>query len=76
MPFDALARLLAAAGALLLLAAGIVWLLGRSGFHGLPGDLSLGGRHWRVHVPIVTSLAVSLLLTILLNVLARFWRPR
>ncbi len=29
----------------------------------LPGDLSFGGEHWRVYLPLGTSLLLSLLLT-------------
>ncbi|TMQ59462.1 MAG: DUF2905 domain-containing protein [Candidatus Eisenbacteria bacterium] len=29
----------------------------------LPGDLSFGGEHWRVYIPLGTSLLLSLLLT-------------
>lgn len=41
-------------------------LLGR-----LPGDLSFQGRGWSVHVPIATGLLLSLILTIILNILFR-----
>lgn len=29
----------------------------------LPGDLSFGGEHWRVYIPLGTSLLLSLLMT-------------
>jgi len=43
-------------------------LLGR-----LPGDLSLQGDGWAVYIPIATSIVLSVLLTVALN-LAGLWR--
>jgi len=37
----------------------------------LPGDFSFGGQNWRVHVPLGTSLLVSLILTLLLAILRK-----
>ena len=72
MPLDALGRLLlilglvvAGLGGLLLLAGHVPWL-GR-----LPGDLSFGRGNVQVYIPLATSLLVSLLLTLVLNLLAR-----
>ena len=72
MPLDALGRLLlilglvvAGLGGLLLLAGQVPWL-GR-----LPGDLSFGRGNVQVYIPLATSLLVSLVLTLVLNLLAR-----
>lgn len=43
---------------------GIVYLLGRSGFRGLPGDISYQSPHVRVYFPIVTCLLLSAALTL------------
>jgi len=56
---------LAVLGALLAFGPRIPWL-GR-----LPGDLSFGGEHWRVYLPLGTSLLLSLLLSLLFWVLNR-----
>jgi hypothetical protein len=49
---------------LLSVGAGVLlWLLGRAGFRGLPGDIDYQGDGVRIMFPIVTSLVVSLLLT-------------
>ncbi len=56
---------LAGLGGLLLLAGSVPWL-GR-----LPGDISLERGNVRFYAPIATSLLLSLILTVLLNVLAR-----
>ena len=52
-------------GAFLAFGPRIPWL-GR-----LPGDLSFGGEHWRVYLPLGTSLLLSLLLSLLFWVLNR-----
>ena len=58
------ALVLAATGGLLLLAGGLG--LGR-----LPGDLAFGKKNVRVYVPIATSVILSIVATIVLNVLSR-----
>jgi hypothetical protein len=71
-----LARLFILAGLLLVLvglglaAAGRLHLpLGR-----LPGDLSYRGRNWSISIPLATSLLLSVLLSLLLWLVNRFWR--
>jgi hypothetical protein len=72
VPLDALGRLLLFAGiglallGLLLLVAGRIPFLGR-----LPGDLSFGSGNVQVYVPLATSVLLSLVLTLVLNLLAR-----
>jgi hypothetical protein len=60
-----LGTLLVLVGAALLLAPRIPWL-GR-----LPGDILIRREHVTFYFPIVTSLVVSVVLTLLLNL---FWR--
>jgi hypothetical protein len=70
----AVSRLLMLIGALLLLAGLVLRLLGgRLGWLGhLPGDVRIGDS---VYIPITSCVVVSLVLTVVLNVLARiFWR--
>lgn len=57
--------ILVVAGAWLLWGPRIPWL-GR-----LPGDFSFGGPGWRVYIPLGTSLALSLVLSLLLWLLGR-----
>ena len=40
-------------------------------FGSLPGDLHLSGRGWQVWLPLGTSLLLSLVLTLLLNLIFR-----
>jgi hypothetical protein len=58
---------LALVGALLWFAPHVPWL-GR-----LPGDLRIERPGFRLYVPITTSIALSIALTLILNLLAR-WR--
>jgi len=69
-------RWLVAAGVALAAVGGVLWLLGRAGvpLGRLPGDVSLEGRGWSLHVPLVTMLLVSVVLTLVANVLLRLFR--
>jgi len=58
------ALVLAATGLILLLAGGL-------GVGRLPGDLSFGKKNVRVYVPIATSIVLSVVATIVLNLLSR-----
>ncbi len=60
-----LGAVIAAIGGLLLLAGQVPWL-GR-----LPGDISFQRGNFRLYAPLATSLLISVLLTIVLNLLAR-----
>jgi hypothetical protein len=72
VPLDALGRLLLFAGiglallGLLLLLAGRIPFLGR-----LPGDFSFGNGNVHVYIPLATGILLSLVLTLVLNLLAR-----
>ena len=57
--------LIAAVGAVIMIAPKIPWL-GR-----LPGDIHLRGKNWSFHFPIVTSIVISIVLTILYNLFSR-----
>ncbi len=75
---DNLGKLLLVAGALLIVAGGVVLLLGRTGLDlgHLPGDFaweSESGRT-RVFFPLATMIIVSIVLTILVNLVLRLFR--
>jgi len=59
--------------AVALIGAGL-WLAGRVGLPlgRLPGDLRFGSGSWSCFVPLGTSIVLSLALTLLLNLLARW----
>jgi hypothetical protein len=69
--FLSLGKLLMAGGLTLTGIGALVWLIGRSGFNGLPGDIRYSRGSFTLFFPIVTSIALSILLTIILNVIAR-----
>jgi hypothetical protein len=72
---EAIARWLILAGSGLIVIGGLVWVLGRFINLGqLPGDLSWSSGNVRVYVPIATMIIVSLVLTVLLNVVLRLFR--
>ncbi|MFP4436118.1 MAG: DUF2905 domain-containing protein [Chloroflexaceae bacterium] len=63
-----LGLLLVIVGAVFLLAGRIPWL-GQ-----LPGDIRIEREHVRVFIPLGTMLVVSLVLTVIINIIARIWR--
>jgi hypothetical protein len=65
---------LVAAGAAIIVIGVIVILLGKVGLFRLPGDLSFGGRNWRVYFPLASSVLLSLLLTLILWLIQHFRR--
>lgn len=61
-----LGKWIAVSGFVLLVAGLALWGLGRVGFRGLPGDIRYETENVRVYVPIVSMLALSIVLTLLL----------
>jgi hypothetical protein len=57
-------KVLVLLGVALAAVGGVVYLLGRAGFRGLPGDISYESPHVRVYFPIVTCLVLSAVLTL------------
>ena len=74
MQLEGIARALIGLALLLLLAGGVLFVLARLGLPRLPGDFVLEGRNWKFFFPIATSIVLSLVLTVLINVFARFFR--
>jgi hypothetical protein len=69
-----LAKILMITGALLFVAGIVVAAGSRFGLGNLPGDVSFRRGNTSFYFPIVTSILVSIGLTVLLNILLRFWR--
>jgi hypothetical protein len=67
-------KLMALVGLVLAAAGGVLYVLGRLGVGRLPGDVSFGGKGWRVYVPIGTCILLSILLTLVLHLAARLRR--
>lgn len=66
-----LGRLLLLLGALLALLGLVLVVGGALGLGRLPGDLSFGRGNLRVYVPIATSIVLSIVLTVVVNLLLR-----
>ena len=72
MSFDDLGKWLVLAGIVLVLLGGLMWLLGRIPFFGnLPGDIRIQTQNVSCFIPIVSMIILSVLATIILNVIIR-----
>jgi hypothetical protein len=71
---DNLARFLVLGGVILILIGGGVWLAAKFGIPlgRLPGDIRIERGNGLFYFPVVTSCVLSILLTIILNVIIRF----
>lgn len=71
MSLGDIGRTLIGVGAVLAVLGGGLILAGRAGLGRLPGDFSFGRDGVRIYVPLATSLLVSLVATVVLNLLVR-----
>jgi hypothetical protein len=53
-------------GITIVLAGGLIMILGRVGLFKLPGDLVLGSKNWRIYLPIASCIIISIVLTVIL----------
>ncbi len=68
-----LGRWLVVAGLLIALIGGVLWLLGRMpGVEQIPGTLRIQWQGFTCVFPILASIVISLVLTLALNLLARW----
>jgi hypothetical protein len=68
-------RLLMLAGATLFVVGLLLFVGSRiPGFGQLPGDITLRRGNFTLFAPLGTMIVVSLVLTLLVNLIARFWR--
>ena len=74
MQYDQLGRILIAVGAGVLVLGALFLLLGRSNFLGrLPGDFTFSSGNFTCVAPIATMLLLSIVLTIILNIVLRLF---
>jgi len=72
---SSLGKLVVMAGAALLVLGGLIWLAGRIPALGhLPGDIRLQRGNVSCFFPLTTMIIVSVLLTVILNILLCLWR--
>ena len=71
-----LAKYLVIGGIILILVGSGVYLAAKFGLPlgRLPGDIHIEGQNGSFYFPVVTSILVSIVLTILLNVIVRLFR--
>lgn len=69
-------RILIILGVILVLIGGVILVTGRffPWLGNLPGDLSFQGENFKVYIPFATMILISILGTILLNILIRIFR--
>lgn len=63
---EGFAKTLIYTGAILLLAGLAVFALGKIGFFRLPGDIEMGGKNWKIFLPVTSSIILSIILTLVL----------
>ncbi|MGA1979124.1 MAG: DUF2905 domain-containing protein [Sedimentisphaerales bacterium] len=61
-------------GITIVLAGGLIMILGRAGLFKLPGDLVLGSKNWRIYLPIASCIIISIVLTVILWLINYFRR--
>jgi hypothetical protein len=72
MAFDDLGKTLLIIGVLLAVLGGVMLLAGQLPWLGrLPGDISIERGNFRFYAPLATCLLLSLILTLVLNLLSR-----
>jgi hypothetical protein len=63
---EGFAKILIYTGAILLIAGLAVFALGKIGFFHLPGDIEMGGKNWKIFLPITSSIILSIILMLIL----------
>ena len=71
-PLYGFGKILIIIGAVIVLIGVIIMLAGKIPFLGkLPGDIEIAGKNWSFHFPLATSIVLSLILTVVLNLILR-----
>lgn len=75
MDIASLEKWMALAGLAMAIAGVGLWAVGRLGIPlgGLPGDVHIQREKFSFHFPVVTCIVLSIVLTILLNLVLRFF---
>lgn len=73
MTYDQIGKLMLLVGGAIILLGLLFIVFGRMGLGRLPGDLSFSTGNLTCFVPLASMILLSLLLTLILNVLLRFF---
>jgi hypothetical protein len=71
MPFTDPGKLLLIIGLVIAAVGGAILLARRLGLGHLPGDVTISGGGFSLFIPIVTCIVISIVLTLMLNILLR-----
>ena len=72
--FQQIGKLMVIVGLGLAALGAVLYGLGRAGITRLPGDISFGGKHWRIYLPIGTCILLSVLLSLAMWIISRLRR--
>ncbi len=73
MELQGIGKIVFVAGLALAALGLFIWLGGRLGLGSLPGDLRFGDEKWGCYVPIGSMIVLSLLLTLIVNLVLRLF---
>ncbi|MFH1907140.1 MAG: DUF2905 domain-containing protein [Chloroflexota bacterium] len=73
---ETIGRYLMLGGIVLFVIGGLIYLAAKFGLPlgRLPGDIRIEGENFRFYFPLATCLLLSLVLTLLLNIIGRLWK--
>ena len=75
LDLQSLGKVLLIVGMAIVVTGGLLLIAGKISFLGnLPGDIRIQRDNWGCYIPLATSIILSLILTILLNVIARLFK--
>jgi len=76
MNLETTARYIILAGVVLIIIGALVYGLGRLNLPlgRLPGDIRIEGPNGSFYFPLTTSVLISIVLSVLLNLVVRFWK--
>ena len=74
MAMDGLGRFLMVLGGIIFLVGVVAVVGGRMGLGSLPGDIAVRRGNTSFYFPVVSSIVISLVLTVILNLVLRFFR--
>lgn len=75
LDLDSMGKTLLLVGFIIICVGGLFMLVGKLPLLGnLPGDIRIERGNWGCYIPLATSIIISLILTIVLNVLARLFK--